>query len=303
MTGDNRMRWVEQLDELEQVVKNLADAMRRHPRQDQWIVGDPSQALRETTPGHYLRDLPRLNTADDPDLHRTSSVLAQAIRAVTAARRQRWTAAELVPALDAIHTRIAPMRVALAASMATPVTLESIVAELRKEFTLSLAVMLSGQYAVVTKLYEWYSSSSGVPKAAYLNVRQFTIVDEAGPGCIPMRDLEIATHGGITMLTPQTGFVSIDRFSPVQQLLYGQWFAFMHSLWDEQYRRQVALAHGTAPDGKAWKAADIRVPLSGTSAEFATTSSITREWLTRPARQRCSIGLPKARSRRSNPSK
>ena len=263
MAGGNLMHWVQQLDELEQVVKNLADAMRLHPRQDEWIAGDPSQALRETTPGDYLRDLPRLNTSDDPELQRASLALALAIRAVTAGRRQRWTARELVPALDAICAGIAPMRAALTAPAATPATLESIVAELRSEFTLSLAVMLSGQYAVVTKLYEWYSAASGVPGDAYLDVRRFEIVDQAGPGCIPMRDLEIATHGGVTMLTPQTGFVSFDRFSPVQQLLYGQWFAYMHSLWDEQYRGRVAAAHGTAPDGSPWDLRDIRVPIFG----------------------------------------
>lgn len=263
MTGGNLMHWVQQLDELEQVVTNFADAMRLHPRQDEWIAGDPSQALRETTPGHYLRDLPRLNTADNPQLHSTASALAQAIRAVTDGRRQRWTAGELVPALDAIRAGIAPMRAALTVSAATPATLESIVAELRGEFTLSLAVMLSGQYAVVTKLHEWYSAASGVPEDAYLDVRRFNIVKEPGPGRIPMRDLEIATHGGVTMLTPQTGFVSIDRFSPVQQLLYGQWFAYMHSLWDEQYRGRVAVAHGTAPDGDPWEPRDIRVPLFG----------------------------------------
>ncbi|WP_162625260.1 hypothetical protein [Mycolicibacterium llatzerense] len=263
MTGGNLIHWVQQLDELEQVVKHFADAMRLHPRQDEWIAGDPSQALRETTPGHCLRDLARLNTAGEPELHRTSSALAQAIRAVTAGRRQRWTAGELVPALDAIRASIAPMRAALNSSAATPATLESIVAELRSEFTLSLAVMLSGQYAVVTKLYEWYSAAAGVPEDAYLDVRRFDIVNDAGPGRIPMRDLEIATHGGVTMLTAQTGFVSIDRFSPVQQLLYGQWFAYMHSLWDEQYRGRVAAAHGTAPDGHPWESRDIRVPLFG----------------------------------------
>ncbi|MCC9179418.1 hypothetical protein [Mycolicibacterium mageritense] len=263
MAGGNLMHWIQQLDELEQVVKNFADAMRHHPRQDEWIAGDPSQALRETTPGHYLRDLPRLDTADDLQLRRTSSALAQAIRAATTGRRQRWTARELVPALDAIYAGIAPMRAALTAPAAAPETLEAIVEELRSEFTLSLAVMLSGQYAVVTKLYEWYSAASGVPGDAYLDVRRFEIVDQAGPGCIPMRDLKIATHGGVTMLTPQTGFVSFDRFSPVQQLLYGQWFAYMHSLWDEQYRGRVAAAHGTAPDGSPWDSRDIRVPIFG----------------------------------------
>ncbi|QZY43941.1 hypothetical protein [Mycolicibacterium austroafricanum] len=263
MAGGNLMHWIQQLDELEQVVKNFADAMRHHPRQDEWIAGDPSQALRETTPGHYLRDLPRLDTADDLQLRRTSSALAQAIRAATTGRRQRWTARELVPALDAIYAGIAPMRAALTAPAAAPETLEAIVEELRSEFTLSLAVMLSGQYAVVTKLYEWYSAGAGVPADAYLDVSRFQIVKAAGPGRIAMRDLEIATHGGVTMLTPQTGFVSFDRFSPVQQLLYGQWFAYMHSLWDEQFRARVAAAHGTAPDGDPWDARDIRVPLFG----------------------------------------
>lgn len=263
MAGGNPVHWIQQLNELEQVVENLADTFRRHPRQDEWIAGDPSQALRESTPGDYLRDLPRLNTADNSELHRTSSALAQAIRAVTTGRRQRWTARELVPALDAISAGIAPMRAALAAPKAVPDPLEAIVAELRGEFTLTLAVMLSGQYAVVTKLYEWYSAASGVPEDAYLDVSRFAIVNQAGPGRIAMRDLEIATHGGVTMLTPQTGFVSIDRFSPVQQLLYGQWFAYMHSLWDEQYRGRVAAAHGTAPDGNPWDSRDIRVPLFG----------------------------------------
>lgn len=71
MAGGNLMQWAQQLDELEQVVKNFADTMRLHPRQDEWIAGDPSQALRETMPGDYLRDLPRLNTAGEPELHRT----------------------------------------------------------------------------------------------------------------------------------------------------------------------------------------------------------------------------------------
>lgn len=261
MAGGNLMHWVQQLDELEQVVKNLADAMRLHPRQDEWIAGDPSQALRETTPGTIC--------VTSPSEHRRRPGAATSIVGTRTRHpcRHRSSAAldgtRTRAGLDAICAGIAPMRAALTAPAATPATLESIVAELRSEFTLSLAVMLSGQYAVVTKLYEWYSAASGVPGDAYLDVRRFEIVDQAGPGCIPMRDLEIATHGGVTMLTPQTGFVSFDRFSPVQQLLYGQWFAYMHSLWDEQYRGRVAAAHGTAPDGSPWDSRDIRVPIFG----------------------------------------
>lgn len=198
------MHWVQQLDELEQVVKNFADAMRLHPRQDEGILGDMAQTLRDSTPGDYLRDLPRLDTVDDPELYRTSSALARAIRVVTGSRGRRWSAREVVPALDAIRAGIAPMRAALTASAAKPATVESVVAELRGEFTLSLAVMLSGQYAVVTKLYEWYSSASGVPEDAYLDVSRFAIIEKPAQAVSPC----------VTSKSPRTAVSPCSRRRP-----------------------------------------------------------------------------------------
>ncbi len=262
MSRSKWSHWTAQVSELEQVVKAMADTFRRHPRQDERIAGDPSQAFRETSAGDIIRDYKRLDPVKDRELRGILAGLIDSVQELVRVR-QRWTARELVGALDSVYANIAPLRVTLSGPPTGGEQLEDVIAELRHEYALSLAVMLSGQYAVVTKLHEWYTDATGVPENAYLDVSRFAIVSSDGPGRIAMRDLEIATHGGVTMVSPVTGVVNIDRFSPVQQLLYGQWFAYMHSLWDEQYRGRIAAAHGDAPDGEPWNKRDISVPLFG----------------------------------------
>lgn len=262
MSRNNWSHWTVQLSELEQVVRAMADTCRAHPRPDERIAGDPSQAFRETSAGDIIRDYKRLDPVNDREL---TGILARLIDSLQELVRvgRRWTARELANTLDAVDANIALVRAILGGPPSEKEQLEDVIAELRHEYALSLAVMLSGQYAVVTKLHEWYAGATGVPENAYLDVGRFAIVSSNGPGRIAMRDLEIATHGGITMVSPVTGVVNIDRFSPVQQLLYGQWFAYLHSLWDEQYRGRIAAAHGDAPDGEPWNKRDISVPLFG----------------------------------------
>jgi hypothetical protein len=254
--------WTAQIAELGQVVEAMADALRQHPRQGERIAGDPSQAFRETSAGDIVRDYKRLDPVSDRELRSILAALIDSVQELLGAGR-RTTARELVSSLDNVYANIAQVRAKLSGDPTGGEQLEDVIAELRHEYVLSLAVALSGQYAVVTKLHEWYMDATGVPENAYLDVSRFAIVSSGGPGRIAMRDLEIATHGGITIVTPVSGVVNIDRFSKVQQLLYGQWFAYMHALWDEHYRGRIAAAHGDAPDGQPWNKRDISIPLFG----------------------------------------
>jgi hypothetical protein len=138
-------------------------------------------------------------------------------------------------------------------------TVQEIVHELERDYLLSLAVTLTGQGTIAHTLAEWERGKKG----DYLDIASFRLVNEGGAGRIHMRDVHEATDAGITTYLFGEGLRSHDKYPEIQYMLYSQWFTYMYALWEESYRRRLAVAHGLDGDGAPWTRFDIRNPMFG----------------------------------------
>lgn len=77
----------------------------------------------------------------------------------------------------------------------------------------------------------------------YFDVGGYAFVSEPGPGRVHVADLNYAMDSGASSLSFKRGFVSYERFPPIQIMTYGQWFAYIHAIWDEWYRPRLAAAY------------------------------------------------------------
>jgi hypothetical protein len=50
---------------------------------------------------------------------------------------------------------------------------------------------------------------------------------------VHVADLNYAMDSGAGSLSFKRGMVSYERFPPIQIMIYGQWFAYIHAIWDE----------------------------------------------------------------------
>jgi len=48
---------------------------------------------------------------------------------------------------------------------------------------------------------------------------------------------------GASSFSFKRGFISYERYPPIQILTYGQWLAYIHAIWDEWYRPRLAAAY------------------------------------------------------------
>jgi len=253
----DKHRWLSLLRESRFVL----DAMRHQtsvaPRPN---VCTPSvqTSMWQLHPGSLVREFDSGSEVRDAALTAALSAAVSEVRAFLN-RPQPWTTTQVaedltrtVPILDAATRTVELLKV-------DDETVAQVVDELERDYLLSLAVTLTGQGAIAQKLAEWEGGSGG----DYLDVANFCLVHEDGPGRLHMRDVYDATDGGITTFLFGKGFRSLDKYPRIQYMLYSQWFTHMYALWEEQYRLRLATAHGADDEGKPWTRFDIRHQLFG----------------------------------------
>lgn len=137
-------------------------------------------------------------------------------------------------------------------------TVQEVVEEFERDFQISLLATLTGHTGVLAKVAEWERSRSKADgsSADYLQISSMTLVKGPGPGRLSMHVLDSATDSGINFMTP-TFRATIDRSPALQRNLFGQWFTYIYSTWEDVYRQRLAKAHGLDEDGIAWTKNDV----------------------------------------------
>jgi len=64
--------------------------------------------------------------------------------------------------------------------------------------------------------------------------------DEPGPGRVHAQHIHSALVAGTTVWIAAGGKEDVDYYPEFQSIIYSQWFAYMHAIWDEQYRGRIA---------------------------------------------------------------
>lgn len=115
---------------------------------------------------------------------------------------------------------------------------EQVVEAFETRYLATLATTLSAHSTLAQKL--------AVRKAGdgeYFDVGRYVFARDPGPGRVHSADLNKAMDSGSISLSIKRGMVSYERFPPIQIMTYGQWFAYIHAIWDEWYRPRLAAAY------------------------------------------------------------
>jgi len=115
---------------------------------------------------------------------------------------------------------------------------EQVIDEFETRYLATLATTLSSHFTIATKLAK-HKPVDG----EYFDVGTYIFSKDPGPGRVHVADLHKAMDSGVSTTSFKRGFVSYERFPPIQLMTYGQWFAYIHAVWDEWYRPRLAAAY------------------------------------------------------------
>ncbi|QIS17310.1 hypothetical protein [Nocardia terpenica] len=222
------------------------------------FVASAQQALLETPMGRLVRNYDQQAAIHGTPLGRAVAKPVEFVRSLLTRPQPLMTdqvnadGAAIVQAIDRALSDLSKLDDASD-------SLEDVVAALERDYLLSLTVTLTGHNVLTGRLAEWEKGGGG----DFLDVASLRLVADEGVGRVHMRYVRSATDAGITTFVIGSGMESLDRYPPLQYMLYSQWFTYIYDLWEERYRERIAIAHGMAPDGNPWRRSDIRNNLFG----------------------------------------
>lgn len=139
---------------------------------------------------------------------------------------------------------------------------KDIVAELERSFMVSLTVSMTAHTTTLEWVKEWEDAHMEHLRGkrddiGHYRAMRATNVDPANPyrwmperpnfwadapgsDRVHVQHLIAAIHSGSNMMVAGAGMRSFDYYPEVQTIQYGQWFAYMHAVWEEQFRGQLA---------------------------------------------------------------
>ncbi|WP_236740955.1 hypothetical protein [Mycobacteroides abscessus] len=140
-------------------------------------------------------------------------------------------------------------------SMEPDASIEEIVDELERAFLLSLVMTLTTHTSILAMESDWSQQHSRFNHGVrpddyghYLDVRLtqaapvgLGFTHEAGPGRVHIQHIASALDGGMTLYFAGVQQASsVDNYPEAQAVTYAQWFAYIFSLWEEQFRGRIA---------------------------------------------------------------
>jgi hypothetical protein len=156
---------------------------------------------------------------------------------ITFLDKQLTTPQQLVSSLSEIAS-LAGDAVESIDAMPDEEDVEQVIEEFETRYLVTLATTMSAHHTLATKLVERKDSD-----CQYFDVGRYAFVSEPGLGRVHVADLSYAMDSGASSLSFKRGPVSYERFPPIQIMTYGQWFAYIHAIWDEWYRPRLAAAY------------------------------------------------------------
>lgn len=142
-------------------------------------------------------------------------------------------------------------------SMADDEDVEQVIEEFETRYLATLAMTLSAHSTLARKL-----ANRKATEGEYFDVGRYAFVRNPDPATVHVADLNSAMDSGVNSISMKRGMVSYERFPPIQIMSYGQWFAYIHAIWDEWYRPRLAAAYSKQL-GVDYVKNDIKSPFMG----------------------------------------
>jgi len=126
--------------------------------------------------------------------------------------------------------------------------IDEIISSLERAFMVSLLITLTSHHFVNDWDGKWqhhhqrFVNGHVVPDFGhYIEIKSgFLPCDEPGPGRVHAQHIHSALVAGTTVWVAAAGKQDVDYYPEFQSIIYSQWFAYMHAIWDEQYRGRIA---------------------------------------------------------------
>lgn len=250
------VRWLSILENTEAFVESTLQSLRAYRSRGSDIPPDGRVLLvRQSS------DSIKLAAEADPPIAGTP--LAAHLDRIIERAQNLDTAADFEPSLrsllEAIEAVLPALRVTVVDEVASA---KDIVDELERSFIVSLTVSMTAHTTAVKWVTEWeeahrkYLAGRGPEIGHYRAMRPTNIdpedpyawpirepnfwADEPGPGRLHVQHLIAAIYSGTNLMVAGAESRSIEHYPELQTIQYGEWFAYIHAVWEEQFRQQLA---------------------------------------------------------------
>lgn len=130
--------------------------------------------------------------------------------------------------------------------------IEDIIDELERAFLISLFITLTSHTFVTEWSDKWaeghedfLDGKTAQDLLHYVDLPTFLPCKEPGSGRVHVQQLQSAIRAGTTVFIAGAGHSEVDHYPELQSIAYSQWFAYMHAIWDEQFRVRIAAFYST----------------------------------------------------------
>ncbi|MGV0646767.1 hypothetical protein ABQE44_25640 [Mycolicibacterium sp. XJ2546] len=133
--------------------------------------------------------------------------------------------------------------------------IEDIIDELERAFLISLFITLTSHTFVVNWGGEWETHHDRFLDGKephdlphYVHLPTFMPCAEPGNGRVHVQQLLSALRAGTQFFIAGATSTNVERYPELQSIVYSQWFAYMHAIWDEQFRERIAEFYSSADE-------------------------------------------------------
>lgn len=146
-------------------------------------------------------------------------------------------------------------------------SISDIVDELERAFLISLMLSMTAHNVLLTKVSDWeqkhqqhLTKPNRRDVGHYFSLKSMEPVDTTGQGVVHMQHLISAINSGAElMIFGDNRARSTTYYPEAQSIQYGQWFSYIHAIWDEQFRDRIArFWSGQEGVGTRYEKNDIR---------------------------------------------
>ena len=130
--------------------------------------------------------------------------------------------------------------------------IEEIVDELERAFLISLFITLTSHTFLADWSEKWKQhhqrflaghEPNDFPH--YVHMKTFIPCPDPGPGRVHVQHINSALTAGTTVFIAGSSPTDVDHYPELQSIVYSQWFAYIHAIWDEQFRDRIAAFFST----------------------------------------------------------
>ncbi|MEV6281014.1 hypothetical protein [Nocardia sp. NPDC051832] len=232
--SDESELWRHNLGQLRFFVELARENVEAVPASKGLAEKSTKETLRQAVFHHLLEERQR-KAIYSPQL---SAIIKPVLDAVPVFLDKPLTTPQLlVQALDEIDV-LAGEAIESIDNMPDEEEVEQVVEAFETRYLATLATALSAHFTLAQKL-----ASRKPTDGEYFDVGRYVFARHPAPGRVHSTDLNYAMDSGSGSISIKRGLVSYERFPPIQIMTYGQWFAYIHAIWDEWYRPRLAAAY------------------------------------------------------------